>query len=456
MRVAEVRQLDRSIHAEANTISTDAIINRIRTACAPEVAAKQWPVLTGFPVSTRDVLRLALERAFAEGAQGLVVALSHDHYLTISGGVQNCVGVEEVGFRDKNWCFLHLCPNHPLPILSDETNTETFRVLATLNGSTLGVVAIADVMAVIHEASPPVFERWVVIHHLLGFSPEVVSAFIAATEATQLYFWTHDLFVHCPSIHLLRNDASFCGGPPIGSPACSICHAGATRATHVAALQQFFALTRPILLSPSRTILDFWQKLAPFDFANAHVIPPCTYDKASTAARQAEGAPLTVAFLGSSVFHKGWDVFEALAKWFYKDPRYRFFRLGYLEADVVGVEQKPVVVTPDDRMAMARAVREWRIDVVVNWSRCYESFSFTTIEALAGGAFVAARQGAGNVFPLVASIDATRGVAVGTVIELQAMFATGEIIQLARASPRDTGTLTMGIGAAGFVLAPEA
>jgi hypothetical protein len=438
-------------HVRANNVSRDAIVSRIFTARAPRAVGQDWGQLQGFPrIETAD-LRQVLTSSLASGGAGFAISISHDHYQTIAGGVQNCVGLEEKAFRQNRWTFLHLCPSRPLPVLAADLPAAELEVLASVDGTTLGILPIAAVIEVLAGLTTQAEQCWVIIHQLLGHSPELVRALISAAHATRVYFWTHDLFAHCPSIHLLRNNATFCGGPPVSSSACGICHAGAERAAHVERMRRFFTSVRPTLLSPSQTILDMWRILNDFAHEAPHVVPPCGFHPDPETSGEETSAPLRIGFLGFHEFHKGWDVFESLALWFAADPRYRFFRLGIPGDSVPGVEHYKVEVTPENRMAMADAVAACRLDVVINWSRCYESFSFTAIEALAGGAFVVARAGSGNVVPLIRSIDPARGVQVATDVELQALFVTGQIAELARQAPRKTGRLAMGIGAAALI-----
>ncbi len=401
--------------------------------------------MSQFSRSRHEQFRAAVVASLA-GSSGLALSFSHDPYLAIVGGLQNCIGLEQRAFRTLGWSYLHLCPYRPLPILADPVPIEEFEVIASLDGAVLGVLplrAVADILA--RYAAEPI-RRTAIVHHLLGHSPELVRTVIDTMQPEKLFFWIHDLFAHCPSVHLLRNDESFCGGPPLDSGACRICHAGAERKAHVARFSTFFAALRPHLLAPSQTILDKWLELRNYDHAGATVLPPCRLEPAG--AVEPSAGTLKVGFLGTGYSHKGWDIFATLALWLADDPRYRFYQLSSQPDPLPCVAHRPVTVTPEDPEAMARAVLDCGLDIVINWSLCYESFSFTTIEAIAGGAFLIARSGSGNVVPLLRSIDPALGIAVASLTELQALFVTGDIITLARNAPRRAGSLVMGSGTA--------
>ena len=113
----------------------------------------------------------------------------------------------------------------------------------------------------------------------------------------------------------------------------------------------------------------------------------------------------------------------------------------------------PVEVLRDNRNAMVDALCRVAIDVVVNWTLCHETFSLTTTEALAAGCYVLLRRGSGNAWAQVRALGADHGAALDSEIELQALFASGEIIERARRK-RPSGRIVRSRGTADLIL-PE-
>ena len=216
-------------------------------------------------------------------------------------------------------------------------------------------------------------------------------------------------------------------------------------------MRSFFDAARPVIVAPSDAALNLWRSRAGLPHSDAFVQPP-----ADLRLGRAEGwarlggtrGRLRIAHLGRRVFHKGWPVFEELAMRFANDPRYEFLQLGAADDDAPMpgcVRHLPVQVTPDRRDAMTEAVRNAGVDVVVAWSMWPETFCFTAHEALAGGAYVVARQGAGNIWPAVARNAPGQGCAVADQDALFAMFA-GATLTTAAAKPRRQGTVLPGPG----------
>ena len=218
-------------------------------------------------------------------------------------------------------------------------------------------------------------------------------------------------------------------------------------------MRSFFTAVRPKVVAPSSTLFEFWrQNQSGLVYSGVEICPPGEISFGpGEATKFSASRPLRVGFLGGCAYHKGWQAFEALVKWHALDERYEFVLLGSQNPQLEGLEYRAAQVTPNDRAAMARAVASAKLDVVVNWSLCFESFSFTALEAVAGGAFVIAKAGAGNVWPLVSRIHPHRGIAVDTEVELSALFATGEILALAAEADRRIGRIETGAGAFGVV-----
>jgi hypothetical protein len=286
---------------------------------------------------------------------------------------------------------------------------------------------------------------------MFGFAVEAIRRLAEACTGNRPIVWVHDFFTLCPNPFLLRNDVTFCNAPLPESGACLVCCYGAERQRHLTELSALFEELQPFILSPSEAALDFWNSRGSLAHVGSQVTPHAFLTLKQSGARTSgkPDAPLRVAHLGAASVHKGWPVFEGLMERHANDPRYQFVRLGLGQADLPGLTEAPVEVTAANRNAMVDALRGHEIDVVVNWSKCYETFSFTALEAVAGGAYVLAREGAGNVWPAIAGTG--RGRAVRTETELRALFITGEIRELAK-GPKITGDIRLANGSADFVL----
>jgi hypothetical protein len=427
----------------------DAIRRHLEASAPPRERAPHWAgAADRSPALAPAVLAAAL--ADAGRAAGTVVSVSHDNYAANYGGVQSLISDEQRGFQRAGWRYLHLSPAAPLPMLAEPGPPGEFRVKLVIDGALLGVVRLADLVAGVGGLRGQGCRVEVIFHHLMGHAPELLSG-LALAAGARPFLWVHDYFTLCPSYALMRNDVTFCGAPPARSAACTICTFGESRLDHVARVRAFFEATHPMVLAPSESALDLWRRRGGLTHFSCEVRPPARLVMAAAGDEHAapatpHDAPLRVAHLGARTAHKGWLVFEELALRSEGDSRYTFYHLGLGDGMPMPgcVRPVPVRVTPDHPDAMIEAIAEHRIDVVVSWSTWPETFCFAAHEALAGGAFVIAREGAGNVWPAVRIAAPGQGCAVADERDLTRLFASGEIVRRAALAPRRRGALLRG------------
>ncbi len=101
----------------------------------------------------------------------------------------------------------------------------------------------------------------------------------------------------------------------------------------------------------------------------------------------------------------------------------------------------PVQVDEDRPDAMIEAIVEHRIDVVVSWSLCAETFCIAVHEALAAGAFVVARADAGNIGRAIMTNAPEQGRCVDDERALFSLFEGSTLKGILAASNRLPGVL---------------
>lgn len=387
----------------------------------------------------------------------LALSFSHDDYAANCGGAQNVIHIEQLGFAAEGLGYLHISPLRASNRLADGDPSACFSV--RLDGKLLGPAALGTLIDVCRDLGRQNAVLATIVHHLSGHAPEQIQLLHEATQARQLLYWLHDFGALCESPALLRNDMAFCGGPPAGSSACMVCAHGAGRPRHMERLRAFFESTSPSVLAPSELALDFWRSRFDIEVELTGVVPPALLmSLPATPIVRPIRKQLRIAHLGARTFHKGWHVFAALAERFSRDGNFEFLQLGLDGALPVTPHVRHVLVevNPAAPMAMAEAVFTEEVDVVVNWSLCFETFSFTTHEALAGGAFVITQPGSGNVWRVILENAPRQGVTVSDEMELQETFASGGVRALIADAHRARHRLVLGGASAEWLLARRA
>lgn len=365
------------------------------------------------------------------GAGKFIICLSHDNYDSIAGGIQNCIRREQKRINDVGADYLNLHPFQALPRLAHlEEDPDPF-VNLLLNGRSLGSCRMSSVARAVLRMAEKQVSFEVVVHHLLGFHPEQVRELFEASRAPRLLFWLHDYFAECPGYTLQRNNKAFCNAPPPESNACGLCIYGLERPAHLARMKRLFEAADVHVVSPSEVTLSLWRARTNFRVASTYVAPHLILEWGARATPR-EGQPpevITVGFLGYHVVHKGWPVFERIAKALEAEPAYRFVSLGADAPADSKVAWRKVVTSRDNEAAMTEAVAREGVDIVLHWPTWPETFSFTTFEALAGGAFVVTNSTSGNI---ATTIEATGcGVVLSDELSLLSFFSDGHAKRLA-------------------------
>ncbi|MEP4699514.1 MAG: hypothetical protein ABJZ79_00035, partial [Parasphingorhabdus sp.] len=266
----------------------------------------------------------------------------------------------------------------------------------------------------------------VIVHHSLGHNPEQIAELAQASGQARCWLWLHDFFTICPSFTLQRNGITFCNAPDLTSNACTLCLYGRERADHRRRMQAFFEAIDVNVLSPSQVTADLWHARSGLAPASLEVCPHMTLDwvKRKTPA-PAERDEITIAFLGTPAPHKGWAAYDRLVRQFHTDSRFRFVYCGSSPVPNSAVSHVPVHVTAETPDAMIEAVAAEQADLVLHWASWPETFSLSTYEALAGGAYVLTNPISGNVAATVERLK--RGAVLEDEADLEAFFEDGRI-----------------------------
>ena len=367
-----------------------------------------------------------LVKSKTENINQLAISIGQDHYIKISGGTQLCIQREAVLAADAGVLYVNAHPWQPLPFLANEEIADPLLCLI-LAGEDIGVCHASTLTSAIDRVRNLFLGNInLIIHSLLGHSVLWVKQLAKSIGNRRSWLWLHDFFTLCPSFTLQRNTISYCGAPAQKSNACLICVYSEERITHVSRIQSLLAEIEFTVVSPSEVTKAFWLKKMDFPADRVIVVPhvDLKWFERETPLEMLRDTPITIGFMGAPVYHKGWNTFESLAKALAHDPRFHFLYFGHYKLPLSGVETVNVHVTAQDEFAMTRAISKCQVDFVIHWPSCPETFSFTTHEAIAAGAYVLTNSISGNVAATVAR------TAMGAILEdeqaLNEFFIGGE------------------------------
>ena len=361
----------------------------------------------------------------------IAISISHDNYRKIPGGVQLCIQREEECFVKDGYEYLNLYPWQPLPQLADSEATPDPYVKLTLNGVALGTALTSTVTAALGKIQHRINRTEVIIHHLLGHSPERITELCEAINRKRCYFWLHDFFSICPSYVLQRNGITYCGAPPVYSNACELCVYGSDRVKHLSRMKEMFSKLAMHVISPSEVTRLLWQACSSLPCEAITVAPhmELTFFRRPQPEPVSRSTRITIAYTGTQSAPKGWKKFEEIVNRFRGKSRFRFMYFGTAAPEIPSLVHVSVHVTIDSPNAMIDALRAENVDLVLHWAGWPETFSFSTFEALAASAFVITNPGSGNVAKVVS--ETGRGIVLEDEEALDRFLSGAEMIELA-------------------------
>lgn len=350
--------------------------------------------------------------------QNYVLSISHDNYLTITGGVQVRISDEQISLGLEGISYLHLYPFFRRNYLVQED--ESFYVGINCDGVEIGVTDRKGLLYALKRKGST-YLKDIHIHHTMGFDLSYLTRLANTVGKKSAQFWLHDYFSVCPGFHLLRNDREYCWAPDINSNACLICKYGKMRATN---LQKFSLLFKKIfmeVISPSQYTLDLWR--GNFNSVKYHdkVLPHVKLIWTEKNPITNLPLPINIGFVGSPVEHKGWNAWKRLLTKVNNDSRYKFYYFANDWGGHGNYERVVVSVNRDDRMAMVNALKTKDIDVAFLWSTWPETFSFTLFESLAAGCLIITNTNSGNIQDFITN-NPERGMVLNNEDELSNLF----------------------------------
>ncbi len=362
-----------------------------------------------------------------------VVAVSHDNYLEVVGGVQVHMLDEQDALDSHEVSYIQIYPQQHLAELAQ--SAEDLYVSMNVDSVSIGSFLVSDLVRIFRALAGRAGNSCLSIqlHHLLGWHLDSVSEIIDALNPVKRFFWLHDLFSICTQFTLLLNGRRFCNAPPLESNACTICRFGASRKRALAQFGRLFEAHSFTVTAPSRFTRDFWRREHPHADVSSHVVPHARLVKQEGEDARLPDKPLVpryrprLAFVGLPNTMKGWKIWRRLVG----DPSissgYELYHFGSKTEGDPPERFVSVSVTREDRHAMVEALRAHEIDMVFVWSIGPESFCFVLYEAMAAGCFIIARTNSGNVADCVASQG--KGVVLESEDQLVEFLADGEKVR---------------------------
>jgi len=364
----------------------------------------------------KDVLKQKLRNDY-------VISLSHDDYLTVTGGAQVYIADEQRLVNQQGQSYIHIYPfNKGRTLASSDTilylgvNIDGKQAFETESNEFVN--ALSD----INDKRLTMLS----IHHSMGFNDSTLQSFLNLAGKKGI-FWLHDYFSLCPSYNLRRNDQEYCGAPDLNSNSCRLCKYSDQRREQALKFVQLFKENQIEVAAPSRFCYELWQSRFPIT-ANPHIIPPAVLKWRRSNPGKIKGGQLRIGFLGYPLDYKGWLSWQRLVQEFNGNKKYKFFHFSSQQGAPGNYTRVETRVTKENRLAMVESLRWNQIDVAFLWSTVAETFSFTLHEALAAGCYIVTNPNSGNIQDYIRR-NPKRGMILANEKEMIDFFKTDILVQ---------------------------
>ncbi|WP_150465531.1 glycosyltransferase family 4 protein [Francisella sp. SYW-2] len=351
----------------------------------------------------------------------IVLSFSHDNYAKHVGGVQLCILDEQEHLNENDIVYIHFSPSI---VRSYLLNHQNYNLNITINGLSIGAFNSIQLLKSLEVLKKNT--SYLIVHSLLGHSVETIIKISKLLAFRKSFFWIHDYFSICEGYNLLRNSLSYCGAPHYASQACNICFYGQKRKKHISMIAELFDNISFDVLAPSIFARNLWMEKSNYKYNQISVLNHRSVSTTINVRNRDKSKSIKIAYIGHSVFHKGWHIFKELYNKFKDDCRYEFIHIGSNIHDFIGeIKFVEVSANKDDFNLMQKSIANECVDIAFLWSTWPETYNIVAYEALAAGASIITNKNSGNIASLVETESC--GIVFNDEQELMTGFDSGKI-----------------------------
>lgn len=239
----------------------------------------------------------------------------------------------------------------------------------------------------------------VLINQMNYFDCDLLSEQILALNLPVRYI-VHDFTTVCPFVFWPGKTGTACNTELVipSEKYCKNCNYFEAAIENYEKSKVFFKKISAVIdmvICPSESAQCNWNKAFPMNFSQS-IRPHLSYG--FDCVRKKVSDKIRIAYMGQVSSHKGLNEWNELISKL-PDEDYEFYYLGNSEAFLGNPKVKTVCVDfqKKDSMNMQEQLEHLQIDMVFQWSKCQETYSYTYFEAFAAGCFVITNNYSGNI-----------------------------------------------------------
>lgn len=328
-----------------------------------------------------------------------ILSVAFSDYRRNTGGVAKVIAEHEKMFLSSNTGYIYIYPVKKL-ICNDRIMLFCFWGMR-IDGKFAGIFSIKKIFKIMHCWQKKGAELLEVhLHHLMYMNLKHIKMLFDYTKNVQIRFFVHDYYSICTGYNLLKNGKQYCGSEGINQQKCFDCQHYKQSLRIEPKIHSLLLKNsnRIIVITPSQIAKDIWCNSYK-EFSHKVTVIPHQLLKGKYNVYNKPHDKIRVAFIGNPAFLKGYDTWQKLVKCY--SDYYEFYEFHSGKSLCTEVKYIPVWVCSDKLNAMVEALRNNEIDIVLLWSKCQETYSYTYFESYAANAYILTNPISGNICRMV-------------------------------------------------------
>lgn len=332
-----------------------------------------------------------------------VIAISFVNYLNDKTGVAKVLLAHQLMYNAKGISYVDL--------YSVKKNILNDRIMLfckfglIIDGEFKGIYQMSQIIHMLYKWQNDGKELLDIhVHHFLYTRTGLVDDLLKACSGTPIKVYLHDYYNVCSCYTLLKNGKQYCGGNGFSDSTCAGCKSTKINKRIQPRLHHIFRdkLDRIMFISPSETTKIIFTNFYPEYKDKVIVIPHQKYNERYKGNLEilVANEKIKIAFLGMPRIHKGWGVWSNLIEKF-SNKNYEFIVFNSSDDNYNGMKKVKIGFSKNNLNAMADALRQYKVHIVLLWALWPETYSYTCFEAFSSNAFIITNKISGNITDVV-------------------------------------------------------
>lgn len=326
-----------------------------------------------------------------------ILSISGGNILTSFGGTEKVIVTHQRLFNDSGISYIYI-----YPVSKVFVKARLFYYWGVIvDGVFYGLLTIKQIIEkLIYICLKDGRLLKIHLHHLKNIDLIQIRELLDAIESIEIFVYLHDYYLICERYNLLNDDLKYCGNGVPSKEKCMGCKGLA---------YEHKAKERKELINK---YIDRVRFIAPSDSAAQIVggsisswknkIDIIYHQKligeyeGNTSCLEMK-SQIKIAFCGLQLSIKGWPQYVNAVKKAQQDNMdHIFYHLGIEKKHVVGITNVPVGFQ-NNMFTMIEALRNNKIDCVILWSICPETYSYVYYECMSANTFIITNVNSGNI-----------------------------------------------------------